>query len=44
LQAARQIVKAMDKATAEGALPADLGGKATTGEIARRVAENLDLV
>ena len=44
LQAARQIVKAMDKATAEGVLPADLGGKATTGEIARRVAENLDLV
>jgi len=37
-EAAGQIMKAMDRATAEGALPADLGGKAKTGEIARRVA------
>jgi tartrate dehydrogenase/decarboxylase/D-malate dehydrogenase len=44
LQAARQIMKAMDKATAEGTLPADLGGKATTGQIARRVADYLDIV
>ncbi len=43
-EAARKIVEAMDRATAEGVLPADLGGKATTGEIARRVAVYLDIV
>jgi isocitrate/isopropylmalate dehydrogenase len=43
LQAARQIVKSMDKATAEGVLSADLGGKTKTAEIARRVAETLDI-
>ncbi|HET6488282.1 MAG TPA: isocitrate/isopropylmalate family dehydrogenase [Syntrophales bacterium] len=43
-EAARKIVEAMDRAAAEGVLPVDLGGKATTGEIARRVALNLDIV
>jgi len=41
LQAAREIMKALDKTTAEGMLPADLGGKATTSEIAQRVADYL---
>jgi hypothetical protein len=34
----------MDKATAEGVLPADLGGKVKTADIARRVADYLDIV
>jgi tartrate dehydrogenase/decarboxylase/D-malate dehydrogenase len=42
--AARRVVKAMDRATAEGVLPADLGGKAGTAEIASRVADYLDIV
>ena len=43
-QAASQIMKAMDRAAAEGVLSADVGGKATTAEIARRVADCLDVV
>jgi hypothetical protein len=34
----------MDRATAEGTLPADLGGEAKTREIAQRVADTLDIV
>ena len=42
--AASQIMKAMDRAAGEGVLSADVGGKATTAEIARRVADCLDIV
>jgi tartrate dehydrogenase/decarboxylase/D-malate dehydrogenase len=43
VEAARQIMKAMDRATAEGLLPVDLGGRATTGEIAHQVADYIEL-
>ena len=42
--AASQIMKAMDRAAGEGMLSADVGGKATTAEIARRVADCLGIV
>ncbi|MEM9338166.1 MAG: isocitrate/isopropylmalate family dehydrogenase [Bacteroidota bacterium] len=39
--AAENIVKAMDGATSSGFLPADLGGKAGTVEVAQAVIDNL---
>ncbi len=40
-EAATAIMKAMDKATQQGILPVDLGGKAKTREIAQAIIQNL---